>query len=201
LYVTRIVLGKAYDVTEFSQDHPGGPDLLLMHAGKDITEVMKDGGHKHSEAAYNLLNKYYIGYVNRNAEKECECNSDLVSKRSFSEFLDLSKPLWQQMWNCTFRKEYYLKQVHIARHTKDGSPATIFGNILEPLTKTPWYIIPTIWLPVVSFTLYACTYKYSIVNSFILFFFGVFHWTILEYFIHRFLFHIEGCWQLYILYI
>jgi 4-hydroxysphinganine ceramide fatty acyl 2-hydroxylase len=147
LYVTRIVLGKAYDVTEFSQDHPGGPDLLLMHAGKDITEVMKDGGHKHSEAAYNLLNKYYIGliylhffkiffkkvltgYVNRNAEKECECNSDLVSKRSFSEFLDLSKPLWQQMWNCTFRKEYYLKQVHIARHTKDGSPFYYSTSIL-----------------------------------------------------------------------
>ncbi|KAH8667494.1 FMN-dependent dehydrogenase-domain-containing protein [Tricladium varicosporioides] len=33
-----IVHGKAYDVTEFLPDHPGGPKIILKYAGKDATE-------------------------------------------------------------------------------------------------------------------------------------------------------------------
>ncbi|CAO3588816.1 unnamed protein product [Absidia cylindrospora] len=29
--------GKVYDVTEFILDHPGGDDLILDYAGKDVT--------------------------------------------------------------------------------------------------------------------------------------------------------------------
>lgn len=30
--------GKAYDVTEFLPEHPGGPKIILKYAGKDATE-------------------------------------------------------------------------------------------------------------------------------------------------------------------
>lgn len=33
-----IVHGKAYDVTEFLPEHPGGSKIILMYAGKDATE-------------------------------------------------------------------------------------------------------------------------------------------------------------------
>ena len=32
-----IVHGKAYDVTEFMPEHPGGPKIILKYAGLDAT--------------------------------------------------------------------------------------------------------------------------------------------------------------------
>lgn len=39
-----IVHGKVYDMNKFYDDHPGGVDALLVHAGKDATEGF-DGMH------------------------------------------------------------------------------------------------------------------------------------------------------------
>ena len=54
--------GKVYDVTSFLDDHPGGDDLILQYAGKDIEEVMKDKlEHEHSDSAYDMLEGFSIG--------------------------------------------------------------------------------------------------------------------------------------------
>ena len=54
--------GKVYDVTKFLNDHPGGDDLILEHAGKDVAEIMKDANeHEHSDSAYDMLEEYLIG--------------------------------------------------------------------------------------------------------------------------------------------
>lgn len=54
--------GKVYDVTRFLDDHPGGDDLVLKYAGKDIGEIMKDPNeHEHSESAYDMLDEFLIG--------------------------------------------------------------------------------------------------------------------------------------------
>ena len=54
--------GKVYDVTSFLIDHPGGYDLILKHAGKDLAGVMEDKDeHDHSESAYDMLEEYLIG--------------------------------------------------------------------------------------------------------------------------------------------
>ncbi|KAI4523533.1 hypothetical protein K525DRAFT_254520 [Schizophyllum commune Loenen D] len=34
-----IINNKVYDVTEFLQEHPGGPDIILKYAGRDATQV------------------------------------------------------------------------------------------------------------------------------------------------------------------
>ena len=34
-----IIHGKAYDVTEFKEEHPGGKNIILKWAGKDATET------------------------------------------------------------------------------------------------------------------------------------------------------------------
>ena len=61
-WVTRN--GKVYDVTSFLADHPGGDDLILNFAGKDIGAIMKDPAeHEHSDAAYDMLDEFVIGRV------------------------------------------------------------------------------------------------------------------------------------------
>ena len=54
--------GKVYDVTSFLADHPGGDDLILKYAGKDVGAVMKDPEeHVHSDSAYEMLDDFVIG--------------------------------------------------------------------------------------------------------------------------------------------
>lgn len=52
---------KAYDVTPFLDDHPGGGELILEYGGKDVTDVMGDEvSHSHSDAAYEFLDENYL---------------------------------------------------------------------------------------------------------------------------------------------
>ena len=54
--------GNVYDITPFLEDHPGGDDLLLAYAGKDMGDVMADENeHVHSKSAYEMLEEYKIG--------------------------------------------------------------------------------------------------------------------------------------------
>lgn len=60
--------GKVYDVTSFLQDHPGGDDLILNYAGKDVGEIMKNPDeHDHSDSAYEMLEEYCIGRLGTDA--------------------------------------------------------------------------------------------------------------------------------------
>ncbi len=53
---------RVYDVTDFARRHPGGAEVLQTHAGGDIAGVMSSAQpHKHSAAAYQILDKYRIG--------------------------------------------------------------------------------------------------------------------------------------------
>ncbi|KAJ1993406.1 Cytochrome b5 type B (outer mitochondrial membrane) [Dimargaris cristalligena] len=54
-----VVEGKVYDVTKFVDEHPGGEEVLLEHAGLDCTDAFEDVGH--SEDARDLLAQYYMG--------------------------------------------------------------------------------------------------------------------------------------------
>lgn len=51
--------GKVYDVTKFLDDHPGGDDIIVEHAGTDATEPFDEIGH--STTAREMLNQYEIG--------------------------------------------------------------------------------------------------------------------------------------------
>ncbi|KAL3507343.1 hypothetical protein ACH5RR_032725 [Cinchona calisaya] len=56
-----IINAKAYDVTNFLDDHPGGGDILLEAAGKDASEKFEDAGH--GSAARLMLDEYYVGEI------------------------------------------------------------------------------------------------------------------------------------------
>jgi cytochrome b involved in lipid metabolism len=59
---TWIILhGRAYDITNFMQEHPGGPDILKTVAGRDATEEFEDTFH--SKVAREQLAQFYNGDV------------------------------------------------------------------------------------------------------------------------------------------
>ncbi|KAA8898755.1 hypothetical protein FN846DRAFT_961810 [Sphaerosporella brunnea] len=216
-YVT--IGSKVCDVTEFLSDHPGGEDLVLEWAGKDITAILADeASHVHSDAAYEILDEYHIGFLpqdhvlanvggllppsppltpSNNAARGEERNrshfetTDIVDDYKTHKFLDLNRPLLLQVWFGGFSKEFYLEQVHKPRHYKGGESAPLFGNFLEPLSKTPWWIVPTIWLPCISYGLYEAGKGLSIPVEAALFGLGLCIWTLVEYGLHRCLFHLD----------
>jgi 4-hydroxysphinganine ceramide fatty acyl 2-hydroxylase len=85
-----------------------------------------------------------------------------------------------------------LQQVHRPRHYKGGDSAPLFGNFLEPLTKTPWYVVPTFWLPPVAYGTYlAATHFSNPLVTVAYWLLGLGIWTVVEYGLHRCLFHVD----------
>lgn len=103
------------------RDHPGGEDLILNYAGRDITTIMADPvEHEHSRAAYELLQDLQVGVI---GAEEAIVNPDFVFTDHFqpedtetekdyekNQFLDLRRPLIMQVFNSNFSKGFYLQQ-------------------------------------------------------------------------------------------
>ena len=239
-YVT--VGACVYDITGFIEDHPGGGDLILEYGGKDVSEIMEDEiSHKHSEAAYEILQDRLIGFIAtesimkgvvesekpddivpllpnkagmetlkaNNATMDLNGNSvfertGLLSAEDLSKptdsdadykahkFLDLDKPLLMQVWNGGFSKDFYLEQVHRPRHYSKGPSAPLFGNFLEPLSITAWWVVPSVWLPPVAYGSYIAFMHLPSFFEFAAYWLtGLALWTLVEYGLHRGLFHVD----------
>ncbi len=120
--------------------------------------------------------------------KETDINADYKKHG----FLDLNKPLLMQVWNGGFSKDFYLEQVHRPRYYMKGDSAPLFGNFLEPLSKTAWYVIPIFWLPPVAYGTYrAYEGLPSVFQTAAYWLIGLFLWTLVEYGLHRGLFHVD----------
>lgn len=133
-----------------------------------------------------------------------EANKDIMSEPCFRSHsvgaceplearqncLDLDRPLSPQMLFNKSPKQVYLEQVHRPRHYHGDGSAPIFGNFLEPLTKTDWYIVPILWLPPVVYgSVYGSKNLSSPTERPLYWILGVFLWTIAEHMVHRFFFH------------
>ena len=245
-----VTLGtKVYDITSFLDDHPGGAELILECGGQDVADVMGDEvSHRHSAAAYEILDEHLIGFVasdkvvdvatkstqpqeivplpaSRAGEQELQANgvpetlaptaaaapapayantglssaadlsrdTDTALDLKTHKFLDLDRPLILQVWRGGFSKRFYLEQVHRPRHYRGGASAPLFGNFLEPLTMTPWWVIPTVWLPPVAYGTALALQNLSggAAETAAYWVLGLGIWTLVEYLLHRFLFHIE----------
>lgn len=235
-----VTLGdNVYDITDFVDSHPGGPELVLEYAGKDVTKILKDeDSHRHSDSAYEIIEESLVGFIvpeksmngfanghangsangvngdahtngnghaNGNANGQwvhprtgMSCEEDLNKETDPTEdykkhkFLDLDKPLFPQVWFGGFTKEFYLDQVHRPRHYKGGESAPFFGNFLEPLSKTPWWVVPTVWWPCIAYGSYAASKGFdNYFTQFLYSLLGIALWTLTEYLLHRFLFHLD----------
>ncbi|KAL8687974.1 MAG: hypothetical protein Q9224_005004, partial [Gallowayella concinna] len=100
--------------------HPGGGELILEHGGKDVGAIMQDeASHIHSESAYQLLDDYLIGHTETMLSPLGLLHTITDPQTDIKEhkFLDLRKPLLEQVWTGGFSKDFYLKEVHRPRHT------------------------------------------------------------------------------------
>lgn len=220
-----VVLDRnVYDATAFLPAHPGGDGYILQLAGTDARAKMEE--YKHTSAAYDLLQGMrFVGRLGAGeqlVDENWEATDDFVPEETdqardyeTNEFLDLRKPLLKQMWYGNFSKAYYLQQVHQPRHL--ATTAQLFGPwYLEIFTRTTWYTIPTLWLPIASYLFLRGTLQMggvilqpfrdhpalplglladvpasAYVGAVASWTLGCFIWTLLEYIFHRFLFHLD----------
>ena len=62
-----IIHDKVYDLTKFLDEHPGGEEILVEHAGQDSTEPFEDVGH--STDARDMMKEYCIGELREEDKK------------------------------------------------------------------------------------------------------------------------------------
>jgi 4-hydroxysphinganine ceramide fatty acyl 2-hydroxylase len=167
---------RVFDVTSFLADHPGGEDVIAPYRGKEVSAAMSDAlSHQHSSSAYEMLEEYFIGhlptspalsdssdstYVEDTFSTGMTCEEDLNVPTNIHadylkhKFLDLSQPLLPQVVAGGFTKEFYLAQVHRPRHYPGGSARLMPYAWMEPLSKTPWWVVPLVWTPCVAYGTY-----------------------------------------------
>ena len=61
---------KVYDVTKYLDDHPGGSEVVMEHAGKDADEMFEDIGH--SSEARNIMAGFLIGTLKETEEDKAK---------------------------------------------------------------------------------------------------------------------------------
>ena len=62
---------------------------------------------------------------------------------------------------------------------------------MEMLSRTHWWMIPLLWLPVIALAFQYSSAKNGWSQTMTLFSMGVVAWTLVEYSLHRFLFHLD----------
>jgi 4-hydroxysphinganine ceramide fatty acyl 2-hydroxylase len=179
---------KVVDVTEFKEKHPGGVESIDKWIGKDITAVFDKVESHGTKTALRDLENCSIGEIKLNKE-----NKPILSETENIYDIDLKKGILWQVFR-KFNLKQYLAFIHDPKHMINPPEAILFENkYLEIFTKTPWYVIPFLWGPVLLYYILHSYFVLEIPMSIcILYFtFGIFLWTIAEYILHRFIFHID----------
>ncbi|CAO3593459.1 unnamed protein product [Absidia cylindrospora] len=164
-------------------------------------------------SAYDLLDEYCIGILSATTTTTTTTLEDDHSQQEHHQsaaslgiqkqtaqmgherdqlFLNLNQPLFPQLWNATYSKAFYLEQVHCPRFTSHYVP--YFSDpIMDLLSRTTWYTVPLLWLPFIAYQLWQSVHAPfgSVQNTYQGFGLGVLFWTLLEYILHRFLFHLD----------
>ncbi|KAL8845841.1 MAG: hypothetical protein Q9221_009029 [Calogaya cf. arnoldii] len=91
-----IIHGKAYDVTEFKEEHPGGKQIILKWAGKDATETY-DPIHPPDTLDKFLDQSKHLGEVNMETvqQDEAEVDPDEVERQERIKRM----PILEQCYN------------------------------------------------------------------------------------------------------
>ncbi|XP_072836585.2 fatty acid 2-hydroxylase [Pogona vitticeps] len=210
---------RVYDLSSFVALHPGGAEVLRERAGTDVRAALDGPPHRHSENARRWLEQYRVGWLDGPSQDGLETSTsdsyaaattadttDLKCKMmdADTDLVDWSKPL---LWQVGHLREKYDEWIH----QPVDRPIRLFqSELIESLSKTAWYMVCVVWIPVVlGFSWYSYTSlaqdetrlfssfttAYSIhIHKYyfpVLFIVGMCVWSFLEYLIHRFIFHMK----------
>ncbi|KYO27526.1 fatty acid 2-hydroxylase isoform X2 [Alligator mississippiensis] len=212
---------RLYDVTGFVPLHPGGQQLLRQLAGSDVSAALDGPPHRHSDNARRWLEQYYVGELRAEPGPqsllERERPVDTINQTTNhwmdprcktvdpdKDLVDWHRPL---LWQVGHLGEKYDEWVH---QPVDRPIRLFHSDIIESFSKTAWYIVIVVWMPVVLYVSWLCytslgqgntrlfsslTSEYSIpVHKYcfpFLFILGMGLWSLVEYVIHRFVFHMN----------
>ncbi|XP_020282807.1 fatty acid 2-hydroxylase [Pseudomyrmex gracilis] len=167
---------RVYNIRNFLHHHPGGRNTLERYKDRVLDETLAK--YSHSKSAYHLLEEFAV----QQQEKYDGCE----------DLIDWNAPILQQVGLMGDR---YWEWVNLPVNR----PIRFFqSDILETLSVTPWYVLPIFWLPMATYFFYVGCSSHTAINiavtlqnilpSFVL---GVFIWTVVEYFVHKKIFHFK----------
>jgi 4-hydroxysphinganine ceramide fatty acyl 2-hydroxylase len=161
--------------------------VVPLPATKEDNQQLKEHGVEET-----LEQRMVYAATGLSSAEDLSKETDATTDYKVHKFLDLNRPLFPQIWYGGFSKDFYLEQVHRPRHYRGGDSAPLFGNFLEPLTKTAWFVVPTIWLPPVMYgSWYGFTGLSTGAEGVAYWCLGLFLWSLVEYILHRCLFHVD----------
>ncbi|MFN3781258.1 MAG: fatty acid hydroxylase, partial [Candidatus Kapaibacteriota bacterium] len=73
------------------------------------------------------------------------------------------------------------------------TPRLFRNNVLEFLSRVSWYVPLLLYIPVIATSLFFSIvyYNFNVLYIATLFVCGIFSWTLVEYILHRFVFHYQ----------
>jgi len=189
--------GYVYDITAFIQDnkHPGGNSMFEGILGENIEDEMDASDH--SPFAYNLIKEYKIGTVI--GEKQTEkFPAPTKQMRGYEVdevqgIVDWSKPLLPQI---AVSGDKYWPWI-INRPVTDRFEIFTWKFIEDNFSRWPWWIIFPLFVPQLIWNMFKAVTMpegeggVSVPMAGVSFAAGLLVWTLMEYTLHRFVFHRE----------
>uniref|UniRef100_A0A1L8DYG7 Fatty acid 2-hydroxylase n=1 Tax=Nyssomyia neivai TaxID=330878 RepID=A0A1L8DYG7_9DIPT len=202
-----------YDITDFAHKHPGGIGTLGKLTGtSDITHLFTTMP-PHSAAAKYLMKEYRVDNAPKIKENG-KSNGIHLNGNNYQHYGketnnngDLHTALDDSMehlvdWSCAMIpqiKKLGSNYVEWVNKPVDR-PLRLFGPwYLEILTKTPWYVVPIFWIPIIIYLVISgstnvatLTNELQLIPIAACFGLGVTMWTLIEYSLHRWVFHMDA---------
>ena len=97
-----IVDNEIFDVSKFLEFHPGGKQILLQNAGKDVTEVFHM--YHNSSVLTKYRSKLKIGEVS-----DYKAASKVRVANSFGDLIPFGDPLWYQRLQSPYYKNTHIQ--------------------------------------------------------------------------------------------
>lgn len=159
------------DVTTFASHHPGGGAMLSKSNLKNIAEQMKF----HHPLTLIMANSMVVGSF----------------KKEITRIIDPTLPFMPQIWDLD--RESYMKVINSPHWLFVPSPRMFETDFIEFFSHNKWYAITILPFLLIAYMFSAVpTWQtFNLLTFLIAAASGFLFFSLIEYFLHRFIFHSE----------
>jgi sterol desaturase/sphingolipid hydroxylase (fatty acid hydroxylase superfamily) len=184
-----IVDNMIYDVSMILDTHPGGKKVLELFCKTDATDTF-NAHHNSSGAPRKKLDSLIVGKIANGDDP-----SSLLlftAKQDQKFYMDKNIPLVpqvQRMKNPSIYTEWIHK--YAVPIVIDGGTRLFISEVAEILSRWPWWYIYLLWVPLCAWLMVVFNGSNGWYFLAIMYLVGLVAWQILEYMLHRFVFHFK----------